>query len=182
MVLVYKTGRYTICYIEDILVCFHQKADTTDKPLWKFERNLSIISSAACYQIFFEKSVKKVYNRKERDRWRFPELFQFFGISPQYRYRYHTAQSQSPCIMGGVMPLFRILFKGIFQRDFRPNFFHHSNLPGPLTNRLKYFQFWFRFRQVNQIFRKNLPTVSYFSSGYHTAGRHSWTPEVNSHL
>ena len=58
-VLVYKKGRYKICYIKDILVCFHQKADTTDKPLWKFERNLIIISSAACYQIFLKKVSKK---------------------------------------------------------------------------------------------------------------------------
>ena len=42
--------------------------------------------------------------------------------------------------------------KGTVQRDFRPpGFFHHSNQPGPLTNRLQYFRTWFRFRQEIQI-------------------------------
>ena len=39
----------------------------------------------------------------------------------------------------------------------------HSNLPGPLTNGLKYFRFWLRLREVIQIFPKNL-------KGYDTAG------------
>ena len=38
------------------------------------------------------------------------------------------------------------------QRDFRPpSFFHHSNWSGPLTNGLKYFHFWFRFRRVIRV-------------------------------
>ena len=33
-------------------------------------------------------------------------------------------------------------------RDFGPPvFFHHFNQPGPLTNGLKYFRIWFRFRR-----------------------------------
>ena len=41
-------------------------------------------------------------------------------------------------------------FKGTVQRDFRPPFFHHSNRS--LTNGLKYFRFWFRFRRDFCIF------------------------------
>ena len=40
-----------------------------------------------------------------------------------------------------------MLFKGTVQRDFGPHFFHNSNQPGSLTNGLKYFRFWFRFRR-----------------------------------
>ena len=51
--------------------------------------------------------------------------------------------------------------KGTVQQDFRTSFFHNSNLPGPLTNGLKYFRFWLRIRRVIQIFRNlrwdNLP-------------------------
>ena len=39
--------------------------------------------------------------------------------------------------------------------------FHNSSLAGPLSSGLKYFRFRLRFRQVNQIFRKNLLAVSY---------------------
>ena len=39
-----------------------------------------------------------------------------------------------------------------------PHFFHNSNQPGPLTNELKYFRFWFRFCRVIRIFM-NLPGV-----------------------
>ena len=49
------------------------------------------------------------------------------------------------------------LLKGTFQRGFRPPFFHHSNLPRPLSNRLKYFRFQLRFRRVNRIFRTISP-------------------------
>ena len=40
---------------------------------------------------------------------------------------------------------------GTEQRDFDLHFFHNSNLPGPLTNGLKYFRFWFRICQFIQI-------------------------------
>ena len=40
------------------------------------------------------------------------------------------------------------------------SFFHHSNQPGPLTNGLKYFRFWLRFRWDIRIFM-NLRAVSY---------------------
>ena len=40
------------------------------------------------------------------------------------------------------------LFKGTVQRDFGPQFFfHNSNQHGSLTNMLKYFRFWLRFRR-----------------------------------
>ena len=66
--------------------------------------------------------------------------------------------------------------KGTVQRDFRtPCFFHHSNLPGPLTNTLKLFRFWLRFCWVIQIFI-TLPGVRYLgktiSTGYHTPASH----------
>ena len=41
---------------------------------------------------------------------------------------------------------------------FDHHFCHHSNLPGLLTNGLKYFRIWLRFRRVIQIF-PNLPGV-----------------------
>ena len=60
--------------------------------------------------------------------------------------------------------------KGTVQREFRPPFFHHSNLPVPLTQSvahagsrqagLNYFRFWVRFRRVMRIFL-NHPGVSY---------------------
>ena len=51
--------------------------------------------------------------------------------------------------------------KGTVQQDFRlPFFFHHSNRSEPLTNGIKYFRFWFRFRRVILIFRS--------SAQYHT--------------
>ena len=57
--------------------------------------------------------------------------------------------------------------KGTVQQDFRTSFFHNSNLPGPLTNGLKYFRFWLRIHSVIQIVQSpwvmiprwvNLPT------------------------
>ena len=32
-----------------------------------------------------------------------------------------------------------VLFKGTVQQDFDQQFFHNSNIPGPLTNGLNYF-------------------------------------------
>ena len=65
--------------------------------------------------------------------------------------------------------------KGQSNKIFDPHFFHHSNLPGPLTNRLKYFRFWFCFRRDIPIFL-NFRWVSYpgesISPGYHTLGSH----------
>ena len=53
---------------------------------------------------------------------------------------------------------------------FDPDPFRHSNLPGPLTNRLKYFRFWLRFRNYLNFW--NLPGVWYpsesISLGYRT--------------
>ena len=57
------------------------------------------------------------------------------------------------------------ILKGTVQRDLRPlviwdNLFHHSNQPGPLTNGLKYFRYWFRFCRDICIF-PNFREVSY---------------------
>ena len=53
---------------------------------------------------------------------------------------------------------------------FDPDPFRHSNLPGTLTNRLKYFRFWLRFRNYLNFW--NLPGVWYpsesISLGYRT--------------
>ena len=38
------------------------------------------------------------------------------------------------------------------QLDFRPQVSPHSNITGPVTNRLRYFRFWFRFCQNIRIF------------------------------
>ena len=47
---------------------------------------------------------------------------------------------------------YRLILKGTVQRDFRPAaFFITQTSRGPLTNRLKYFRFWLRIRQVIQI-------------------------------
>ena len=54
----------------------------------------------------------------------------------------------------------RYTLKGQFNEIFYPQFFHHSNRPGPLTNGLKYFRFWFRFRQDIHIFSE-FRAVSY---------------------
>ena len=65
----------------------------------------------------------------------------------------------------------RVTLKGQSNEICYSHFFHHLNLLGPLTNRLKHFRFWLRFRRVIQIFLI-LPGVSYpgepISSGYHT--------------
>ena len=81
-------------------------------------------------------------------------------------------------------PLFMLFLKVQSHEIFYPHFFHHSNLPGSLTNGLKYFRFWLRFRRVIRIFRGiilcrvNLPAVSYckesISPQYHTQQSHSW--------
>ena len=84
-------------------------------------------------------------------------------------------------------------FEGTVQGDFRPSlFFHHSNQPEPLTNGLKYFRFWFRFRWDTRIF-PNLRAASYgtksiikicgeISAQYDTAGSHPILRGVNSHF
>ena len=54
---------------------------------------------------------------------------------------------------------------GIVQWDFRLTvFFLYSNLPGALTNGLKYFRFCLRFRQVNRIFQKKSPRSIIYSN------------------
>ena len=45
-----------------------------------------------------------------------------------------------------------VSLKGQSNKLFDPHFFHPSNLPGPLTNGLKYFRFWLRFSRVIWIF------------------------------
>ena len=82
-----------------------------------------------------------------------------------------------------------MIFKETIQRDFWPSvFFPHSNLPGPLTNGLKYVRFWSDFAELFKLFGislasqspwgiilrgVHLPRVSYcaesISPGYHTA-------------
>ena len=71
-----------------------------------------------------------------------------------------------------------MIFKETIQRDFWPSvFFPHSNLPGPLTNGLKYVRFWSDFAELFKFLESpwpvNLPGVSYcaesISPGYHTA-------------
>ena len=61
--------------------------------------------------------------------------------------------------------------KGQSNEIFDLQFFYHLNQPGPLTNGLNYFRFWWSFRRVIQIF-VNLPGVWYcaesISPGYHT--------------
>ena len=83
----------------------------------------------------------------------------------------HTAQSQSPrsIILRRVNHLPAVSFCGescdisgsysIPMRFSTSSFFHHLNLPGPLTNGLNYFRFWIC--RVNRFFRKNLPSISY---------------------
>ena len=55
-------------FIEDKLVQFPQKADTTDSLLWKFEkiRELLTLYILQFDQKNSEKLLRKVYNRKER--------------------------------------------------------------------------------------------------------------------
>ena len=43
------------------------------------------------------------------------------------------------------------MFKGTVKRDFGSPFFHYLNLPGPLTNGLKYIRFCLRFCGVIKI-------------------------------
>ena len=50
-------------------------------------------------------------------------------------------------------------FKGQSSEIFDPHFCHHSNLPGLLTNGLKYFRIWLRFCRVIWTF-PNLPGVN----------------------
>ena len=45
----------------------------------------------------------------------------------------------------------KCFLKGTVQQEFHPSFFQYSYLPGPLTNGLKYFRFWLRFRGVIKI-------------------------------
>ena len=45
-------------------------------------------------------------------------------------------------------------------RFFTFSFFHHLNLPGPLTNGLKYFRFWLRIRWVINFERKRRKELS----------------------
>ena len=50
-------------------------------------------------------------------------------------------------IEGNKEILILMYVKGQSNEIFHPKFlFHHSNQPRPLTNVLKYFQIWFRFR------------------------------------
>ena len=46
-----------------------------------------------------------------------------------------------------------VLFKGTVQQDFDQQFFHNSNIPGPLTNGLNYFWFWLRIHRVIRFFQ-----------------------------
>ena len=68
--------------------------------------------------------------------------------------------------------LIKFTLKGQSNEILEPHFFHNSNQLGPLTNELKYFRFWFRFRRDIHIF-KNFPGVcdlgESISPGYHTA-------------
>ena len=68
------------------------------------------------------------------------------------------------------------LYVNSMYEQLTPIFCHHSNLPGPLTNRWKHFRFWLRFGRVIKIFL-NLPGVSYpgesISPGYHTPASQS---------
>ena len=76
------------------------------------------------------------------------------------RYQRERVKTQMPTFVQQYI-------KGTVHRDFRLSFFHHSNLPGSLTNGLKYFRFWSRFRRVVQIFQGiilrwgSLPAVWY---------------------
>ena len=95
--------------------------------------------SAVSYSRYFTKSISSWYHTAQIQS---PTVaYCTEPISPQY----HTAQSisqQYHTVLRGVMWLFRTLFKGTFQWDFRLTvFFHHSNLPGPLTKRLNIFDF-----------------------------------------
>ena len=51
-----------------------------------------------------------------------------------------------------------IFVKGHSNEIFGLHFFHYSNLHGPLTNRLKYFKVWLRFRGVIKILGLNKMT------------------------
>ena len=62
------------------------------------------------------------------------------------RYQRERVKTQMPTFVQQYI-------KGTVHRDFRLSFFHHSNLPGSLTNGLKYFRFWSRFRRVVQNFQ-----------------------------
>ena len=67
---------------------------------------------------------------------------------------------------------FALTLKGQSNDILDPHFFHNSNHPGPLTNELKYFRLWFRFRRDIHIFM-NFPGIcnpgESISPGYHTA-------------
>ena len=70
-------------------------------------------------------------------------------------------QACGACVLMVLIGCFKIyvvrvfLIKGsarVLERDspkifLTPSFFHHLNQPGPLTNGLKYFRIWFRYRQ-----------------------------------
>ena len=63
-----------------------------------------------------------------------------------------------------------LLFKGTVQRDFGPQFFfHNSNQHGSLTNRLKYFRFWLRFRRdIRILVSKKMTPLSVILRGAFT--------------
>ena len=76
--------------------------------------------------------------------------------------------------------------KGTVQRDFRPPvFFHHSNQPGPLINKFKYFHFYLGFHwdigtsvskkvtRRGMVPRGDWPTGVIDLPGYHTPGSHT---------
>ena len=67
------------------------------------------------------------------------------------------------------IPILNYNLKGQSNEIFDLQFFNHSNRPGPLTNGLKDFYFWFSFHRVIRIFL-NLPGVSYCAESIMTPG------------
>ena len=83
------------------------------------------------------------------------------SISPQYVWhwaesistQYDTARTAESCDIS-------VSYLKWQSNEIFDLFFHNSSLPGPLSNGLKYFWFWLRFRRVIRVFQDWLRAVS----------------------
>ena len=91
--------------------------------------------------VFFERIARKTDEWIPSPGMFLEEVFKFYLMTPTYWCLFLSYLTHGRLWLSGAEHTAESYLKETFQRHFRPQFLHHSNLPGPLTPGLKYFHF-----------------------------------------
>ena len=133
-----------------------EKCDINDKSSWNLYRHKGLILTWAGHAQHFVYTVG-TWRLARQGNFKFGAHCRLAQKMPKHFFYISGSVEEFLPITGAIWGWGQFssvaFFKWTVHRDFRPLvFFHHSNWSEPLTNGLKYFCFWLRFRRDIRIF------------------------------